>query len=304
MKPLLALAPIDGITDPSYRRVIHAVGPADRYYTEFVKAEHVDDALLRRESGAAGDMPTVLQLWGNDPAAYAAAAEKAAGAGFAGLDINLGCAVPKILRKGYCAALMSRRELVAEIVAAGREASLPVSVKTRLAGSPEETEDWLYFLAGLGLREVTLHFRGVSESYRSPARWDAAARYARLLGDSGVALIGNGDLRSRSQALAAARRHGLSGAMIGRAAMDNPAVFRDDPAGASWFGELPRAERIALLEDQMKDHQALYGPSGFPRMKRHLRRYLWDARELAAALYDAQAYPEALARLACSAGTS
>lgn len=321
--PLVGLAALDGITDPAFRRIVHELGPADRYYTEFVKAEHVDDELLRRELRDTASLPTVLQLWGNNPQAYAEAARRVrtlsrqggpeppgAGNSFIGIEINLGCAVPKMLRKGYCAALMKRPDLVREIVRTLRHAApqMRLSIKTRLADEEETTQWWFGFLAQLPIDGVAVHFRRMSEGYRRPASWRGAVELVRPLRERGIEVLGNGDLSGRSEAEASAAAQGLDGALIGRAITHSPLVFRskftsDHVGPRSWFA-LPVHRRLQLFRRHIRDHWALYGAAAFPRLKRFAGLYLPHGADpasaeaqLVPAVLGARSHPEALAFL-------
>jgi tRNA-dihydrouridine synthase len=295
--PVISLAPIDGVTDPAFRTVVHEVGPADLYFTEFYRAEHVTPERLLVETPAAATMPTILQLWGNNPDAYQRAARHAQGAGFVGVDVNLGCAVPKMLRKGYCAALIDRPDLVAGIVHAIRRGAprLAVSVKTRLAATAEASEAWVAHLAKLPLDTVTIHFRRVSWDYRISADWSAADACAAILRARGVRVVGNGDLRSRDEAERAAGDHGLDGAMVGRAVMRNPCAL-SPPGGADIHSRSYR-ERLELLQRHIALQRDILGPAAYPRLKRMFNAYLFDDDATVARLYRADDHSDALASL-------
>ncbi len=291
--PLVALAPLDGVTDPVFRGIIHSLAPADLYYTEFVKAEHVNGDFLAREREAARTMPTVVQLWGNDPDAYEAAAARVGKGPFVGIDMNLGCAVPKILRKGYCAALMERPALVRELVAAVRRGApdLQVSVKTRLADSDAATDRWLDFLTDLEIDAAALHFRRMGRDYRTAADWSGAAGWAARFHAAGKRLFGNGDVLTRTEARRVAGRYGLDGVMIGRAVLRNPCAFAEDPA--TRFRDLSAEHRIALFRHHLAAAERLYGPEAFPRMKRYVATYLFDLPEAAKGVYGAADFADA-----------
>ena len=293
VKPLVALAPLDGVTDPVFRGVVHSLAPADLYSTEFVKAEHVTEDFLSREREAARTMPTVVQLWGNDPDAYEAAAARVGRGPFVGIDINLGCAVPKILRKGYCAALMERPALVRELVAAVRRGApeLPVSVKTRLADNDAATDRWLGFLTDLEIDAAALHFRRMNRDYRSAADWSGAAGWAARFHAAGKRLFGNGDVLTRPEARRVAGRYGLDGVMIGRAVLRNPCAFAEDPTTS--FVAVAADQRIVLFRRHLAEVERLYGPEAFPRMKRYVATYLFDLPEAAKGVYGAPNFADA-----------
>lgn len=293
VQPLVVQAPLDGVTDPVFRGVIHSLAPADLYYTEFVKAEHVTGSFVARECEAARSMPTVVQLWGNDPGAYETAAARIARGPFVGIDINLGCAVPKIVRKGYCAALVRRPHLVRELVAAVRRGApeLPVSVKTRPAESEAATDRWLGFLTELQIDAAALHFRRMGRDYRSAADWSGASAWAARFHAAGKRLFGNGDVANRAAARHAALRHGLDGVMIGRAVLRNPSAFAEDPATA--FRDLPPEHRAALFRRHLEEAERLYGAEAFPRMKRYVTTYLFDLPEATTTVYRATTFAEA-----------
>ena len=295
--PQISLAPIDGVTDAAFRTMVHELGPADLYFTEFYRAEQVTPDRLHVETPSAAVMPTILQLWGNSPDAYETAARHAQGAGFVGVDVNLGCAVPKMLRKGYCAALMDRFDLVAEIVNAVRRGAphIAVSAKTRLAATADGSVAWFAHLAKLPLDTVTIHFRRVSWDYRVRADWGAAAEYAAIFHAHAARVIGNGDLQSRDDAERAIRDYGVDGAMVGRGVMSNPCLLAR--AGASDIRSRTYQERVELLQRHITLHRDILGTAAYPKLKRFFKVYLFDDDAAVGRLYRAGDHSDALASL-------
>lgn len=297
-RPFFVLAPMDDVTDVTFRQLVEEIAPPDLFMTEFVSTDGLQspgrtNTLERLRLWRAGATPTIAQIWGNDPELYLKSARDIAElGGFAGIDINLGCPEKGIVARGCCGGLIGNANRVAELIAAVKEGApnLPVSVKTRLGINQIITEDWIGFLLTQDLAAITLHGRTVREMSKVPAHWDEIAKAVKLRDETGAAtiMIGNGDVLSQVQGVKLAKETGIDGIMIGRGIFHDPFIF--DPSSST---DMP-AERIDIL----LRHLALYEHWGrtkpFQTLKKFFKIYIhsWPgAAELRAKLMDA-ATPE------------
>ncbi len=250
----VALAPMEDVTDVVFRRACRSAG-AGLCMTELVGAEQLvaDSALARRKAGlAADDVTTGIQIYGADPDLLVAAARVAALARPAFLDINCGCWVPKIAARGAGAGWLREPaamvEMARRIVLVGREAGLPVTVKTRIGWGPEShlpIVDLARQLEDAGIAALTIHCRVALAGHGGAADWRWAARAREAVR---IPVLVNGDVRTADDVVRALAETGCAGAMIGRGAIDHPWVFRE--ARARLAGEAcadPTAEeRVAM----------------------------------------------------------
>ncbi|MFO7574570.1 MAG: tRNA dihydrouridine synthase DusB [Bacteroidales bacterium] len=229
-KPLL-LAPMEDITDPSFRAMCKMFG-ADFMYTEFISSDGLirDGAKsLKKLDILDTERPIGIQLYGHITEAMVEAALIAEESGPEVLDLNFGCPVKKIANRGAGAGMLRNIPLMIEMTSAIVKAvKLPVSVKTRL-GWDEESRiivDVAERLQDTGICALTVHGRTRSQLYRGTADW-------RLIGEVKnnpkitIPVIGNGDIDSPVRAAEMFRRYGVDGIMIGRAAVGRPWLFRD-----------------------------------------------------------------------------
>lgn len=235
--PVLALAPMQDITDLAFWRLLHRYGGPDVYFTEYfrvhatsVPERWIVEAITANPTGR----PVVAQLIGNDIPALVRTAQFLQRLPIAGIDLNLGCPAPVVYRKCAGGGLLRELPRVEAILKALRDAvQVKLSVKTRLGfDTAEGFEDLLDRLTGHALDWVTVHGRTVSEMYRSPVRYDLIARAAARLP---CPVLANGNLYSAAQALRVFAETGVRGLMIGRGAIRNPWLFAQ--IRARWRGE-------------------------------------------------------------------
>ncbi len=187
----------------------------------------------------------VAQIWGNTPENYQQVIKEITEEmEFDGIDINMGCPVPKVVRRGCCSGLIGNPALAKEIILASKEAThLPISVKTRMGLKTIATEEWIGHILETKPAALTLHGRTQKQMTQGPANWDEIAKAARLRDQLGLELpiLGNGDIQSVEEAREKCDTYGLDGAMIGRGIFDNPWIFMNEQR------ERSREEKLGLL---------------------------------------------------------
>ena len=164
-RPILALSPMDDITDAACRRLVARCGKPDVMLTEFVSVDGLCSAgrkrLLEDLRFDECERPVVAQLFGTNPELFRRSAELVVSLGFDGIDINMGCPVKAVCNTGSGSSLINEPELAIEIVQATIEGAgkLPVSVKTRIGYSKIQTEEWTAHLLKARPAALTFHLR-------------------------------------------------------------------------------------------------------------------------------------------------
>lgn len=225
-----ALAPMAGVTDAAYRRVCEDIGAAYTV-TEMVSSRALD--FNDRKSMELADLshdegPVFIQIFGEDPECMGRAAGRMLEFSPAGLDINMGCPVPKIVGGGAGSALLKCPERCGEIVRAVKEnaAGLPVTVKIRAgwdAGHVNAVEV-ARICEQAGADAVAVHARTREQFYTGGADWSVIKA---VKGAVGIPVIGNGDVDGPLSAGRMLSETGCDMVMVGRAAMGDPWIFRD-----------------------------------------------------------------------------
>lgn len=226
-RPILALAPMQDVTDLAFWRLLRAYGGADLYVTEYFRVypgSTLNREILRSVTENPTGQPVLAQLIGNDIPGLVQAARQLQDYPIAGIDLNLGCPAPVVYRKCAGGGLLREPQRVDAILAALREAvTTKLSVKTRIGfDSPALFDDLLAVFARHRLDLVTVHGRTVAEMYRAPVHYDLIARAARRLP---CPVLANGNIASPAKAVQVLADTAARGLMIGRAAIRNPWIF-------------------------------------------------------------------------------
>ena len=256
---------MEGITDPVFRSLVIAHGGVGGASTEFIRItvsptparicrKHLGEHAL--VAGHPAMVPTAVQLMAAGPEFVAASAANAELAGAAWIDLNFGCPAPVVFRKCAGSALLDHPKALAAITAAAvAGTSLPVSVKMRVGVTNDaRLEENLLAAVEAGAAMVILHARLRTTAYHQPARWEWLARAAAVLKPHGVPLIGNGGVDTATDAARMLDQTGCAGAMIGRAALADPWIFRaiagGAPASPAEVRAFPRRYAAAIATGQ------------------------------------------------------
>ncbi|MDO5496105.1 MAG: tRNA-dihydrouridine synthase, partial [bacterium] len=251
----VVLAPMAGVTNPPFRQLCREAGlaglpegsggapgeaphgPSGLYVTEMITSRALVERTpetMRMITPEEGDPVRSVQLYGVDPATIAAAIRILVEEDRADhVDLNFGCPVPKVTRKGGGAALPWKKDLFEEIVARavesaeraskGRRFAVPVTVKMRMG---IDADHITYLEAGAaaaraGVAAVALHARTAAQHYSGQAQWEAIARLREVV-PAGVPVLGNGDIWSAEDALAMVEETGCDGVVVGRGCQGRP----------------------------------------------------------------------------------
>ena len=268
-------SPLAGVSDRIFRRLVRRWAPQALLFTEMVNATSLEmgHGLSKVEELADESGPIGVQLFDHRPAAMADAARRAEAAGAFLIDINMGCPVRKIARKGGGSGLIQDPDLARRIVGAVADAvEIPVTVKTRLGwcGSDADPVQWCRQLEEAGAQLLTLHGRTREQRFKGDADWAAIAAVKQALS---IPLIANGDINSPDDALRCLQQTGAAGVMVGRGTMGAPwLVGQIDAAlsGRTVPSTPGPAERLNLAKEQLLALVEARGDHGLLIARKHM----------------------------------
>lgn len=217
-------SPLSGVTDLVFRRLVRQYAPDSMLYTEMVHASQVTHVqkLPKLMEVDPNEHPISIQLFDCRPDFLGAAAQRAVAEGANTIDINMGCPVNKITRKGGGSSLL-RDPVTAEAIikAVVTEVSVPVTVKTRLGWDDQEINilDFAQRMQDAGAAMITIHGRTRAQGYSGPARWDWIRRVKSQLQ---IPVIANGDINSVEAAVQCLEETGADGVMCSRGTLGYP----------------------------------------------------------------------------------
>jgi tRNA-dihydrouridine synthase B len=226
------VAPMAGMTDTAFRRLVKRNGGCGLVVTEMVSSEGLVrgiDRTLEYAEYTEEERPVSIQIFGGDPDKMAAAAQIVEAMGADIVDINMGCPVHKIAKHSAGCSLMRQPEHAARVVGAMAKAvKIPVTVKMRAGwnDSSRNAPELARMVADAGAAAVTIHGRTAEQSYTGSADWDLVSRVAGTLG---IPVLGSGDCIEPEQVVARLRgdEHGpgVSGVLVGRGVLRNPWIL-------------------------------------------------------------------------------
>jgi nifR3 family TIM-barrel protein len=247
-----ALAPMAGMTDTAFRRLVKRRGGCGLVVTEMVSSEGLVrgiDRTLEYAEFTEEERPVAVQIFGGDPEHMARAAENVEGIGADIVDVNMGCPVPKVAKGNAGCRLMREPEHAAAIVAAmTRAVKIPVTVKMRAGWNDREVNapDLARRVEDAGAAAIAVHGRTAAQSYSGQADWDLIARVA---GSVSIPVFGNGDCTEPRDLLDRLSATGVAGILVGRGILRNPWLFAQAAALAAGqpVPEISRQQRGRFL---------------------------------------------------------
>ena len=268
-------SPLAGVSDRVFRDLVRRWAPEALLFTEMVNATSLELGFGRGKVEELGEEngPIGVQLFDHRPAAMADAARRAEDAGAYLIDINMGCPVRKIARKGGGSGLIRDPDLAARIIdSVAHAVQLPVTVKTRLGwcGSNLDPVRWCLLLQEAGAQMLTLHGRTREQAFKGAADWQAIAEVKNHLS---IPLIANGDIRTPDDALRCLEQTAADGVMVGRGTMGAPWLVGQIDAALNGR-PVPTTpgplERVELARDQMLELVRARGDHGLLIARKHM----------------------------------
>lgn len=229
VSPPTVLAPMAGVTDRDFRKIVKRIGGVGLVTMEFISSKMLmqgDRRIVRLLDYAEEERPLSIQIYGSDAATMAAAAQEVQDRGADVCDINMGCPANKVLKGCAGAALMGDLDLARDIVRRVRAVlAIPLTVKFRL-GLDDRRANYLELgriCQEEGADAVALHPRTAAQRFTGVADWSAIGELKQAVS---IPVLGNGDVRTADDAVRMLRETGCDGVMVGRGATRDPWIFR------------------------------------------------------------------------------
>lgn len=271
-------SPLSGVTDLVFRRLVRRYAPASMLYTEMVHAAGLTHAhaLPRIMAVDPNEQPVSIQLFDCRPDFMASAAEMAVAEGAQTIDINMGCPVNKITKKGGGSSLLRDPATAGAIVQAVVKAvNVPVTVKTRIGWSDEEITilDFAKQMEAAGVQMLTIHGRTRAQGYSGPARWEWIGRVKAILA---IPVIANGDITSVEAAVQCLEQTGADGVMCARGTLGYPFLVGEiDHFLSTGQRRAPATplQRLRCAQDHLEMLWEYKGERGIRQARKHMAWY-------------------------------
>src|ERR1700678_510222 len=301
IQPATILAPMAGVTDTVFRRVIRSLSACVLIMTEFTSAE----ALTRNSARTlhylyfdADEHPIAAQIFGSDPAVMASAAALTEDLGFDQVDINLGGPVKKVLQGGGSGMLsdLVHLEKLLRAVRAAVEIALTIKIRSGWDENNIVAVEVARMAEQVGIEAIAVHPRTRMQGYSGSADWDVIGGGEQ---GGGIPGVGNGDIRKTQDAVRMVAETGCDAVMIGRTASSNPWIFRQiaDFTATGGYDEPADVDRYHLLSGYFRSLIAAEMPDAIGKMKQFASLFTHGVRnggELRYAVHHAHAAAEIL----------
>jgi tRNA-dihydrouridine synthase B len=274
-------SPLSGVTDRAFRQLVRRYAPDSMLYTEMVQASGIGHAreLEKIMEITPQEQPISIQLFDCRPDFMAEAARMAVAEGAKTIDINMGCPVNKITKKGGGSSLLRQPEVAEAIVQAVVNAvSVPVTVKTRIGWDDNDINavEFGRRMEAAGAQMLTLHGRTRRQGYHGPARWEWIARVKAALS---IPVIANGDILSVESALRCLEQTGADGVMCSRGTLGYPWLVGeiDHFLKTGQMASSPTPlDRLRCAREHLQLLWRYKGKKGIHQSRKHMAWYVKD----------------------------